>query len=103
MFRLIMALGIAAVLLPVEVIQDDRQEPSIKVSNLDTLSAAQSLYQDVMTFCDRNEQACITGKALAMKTLHSVRSGINRQLDTNVPTDVDPVKTGSVFSLQTDK
>lgn len=81
MLRLIIAMGISFALFP--SLDDEKihnqtivekpaaQAPS--VSSFDTLSAVNSVIQDLGDFCYRNEEACITGNAL-IKKAHLVAS-----------------------------
>ena len=71
------------------------------LSAMDTLSAANSLYQDVTRFCERNEEACITGKMLALNLATQARSALNTigGSKETPQTDMvqDDVVTGSVL------
>ena len=82
MFRLIVALGVAAMLIPEDVhfgVPDET--PSIantaQVSTVDTISAAHSLFTDLSQFCMRNEEACLTGQALVINIAHTANSALN--------------------------
>ena len=94
MLRLIIALGVAAVLLPAETITRSNTTEMSKVSTYDTFSAAQSLYADVTSFCDRNEEACITGKALVASAVHTIKGSINQIAQ-------EPDQTGSLDTITT--
>ncbi len=99
MFRLLIALGVAVVLLPAETITGNKEIEATKVTTYDAFSAAQSLYSDVSSFCDRNQETCVTGKAIAVSAVHKIRGGIqNFTQDSNktVPeAEIDLVKTAS--------
>ena len=101
MFRLMVALGVATLLLPTETITQNEEKAPVEVSALDTFGAAQSVLNDVMTFCERNEETCITGKALATKAAHGLKSTIGQvvqpqsaQPETAASTDA--ISTGSI-------
>lgn len=100
MFRLIIALGVAVVLLPAETITETKTTNTVKVTTYDTFSAAQSLYSDISTFCERNEETCITGKAIAVSAVNKIRSGINNfaqeKSAINSSQEIDWVKTSSI-------
>ena len=100
MFRLLMALGVAVVLLPAETITGNKEVETTKVSTYDAFSAAQSLYSDVSSFCDRNEETCVTGKALAVSAVQKLRGSIQKfaEQDNNIEpqSEIDPVKTSTV-------
>ena len=97
MFRLIIALGVAAVLLPAETITKSNTAETAKVSTYDTFSAAQSLYTDVTSFCNRNEEACITGKAIVASAVHTIKGSINQITQEPDQTGLlDTIKTSSV-------
>lgn len=102
MFRLIIALGVATVLLPAETItgkpDTTKKVENVEVSTYDTFSAAHSIYSDVTSFCDRNEETCITARALATSAVSKVRSGLNQlaQDTHSTHSELDPIKTSSV-------
>lgn len=100
MFRLIMALGVAAVLLPAETITDKKQAETVKVSTYDTFNAAHSLYSDVLSFCDRNEETCITGKAIATNMVHTIRGSLNQFTQegniVKISPEIDVIRTSTV-------
>ena len=84
MFRLVIAICIAVLLMPVDPDGVQLQETSTsdattsqEVSSLDVLSAAQSIYSDVSTFCHRNEETCETAKAFAKKSIVVLASFIS--------------------------
>jgi len=104
MFRLIIALGVATVLLPAETLTEagktETAEVSSQVSTYDAFNAAHSLYADVTSFCERNEETCITGKAIASKAVKTI-SGSLKQLadgsvDNQAQSQVDLTQTGAV-------
>lgn len=100
MFRLFMALGVAVVLLPAEAITGTTEVETTQVTTYDTFSAAQSLYSDVSSFCDRNEETCITGKAIAVSAVQKIRGGVQKFTQDNNNTkseaEIDLVKTSSI-------
>lgn len=103
MFRLIIALGVAGILLPAETVTDtvtENSQPAPQVSTYDAFSAAYSLYTDISSFCDRNEATCQTGKAIASTAVHKVTSGLKQiTSQQNLEQDnskVDLTHTGAV-------
>ena len=100
MFRLLIALGVAYMLLPKQVQQigDPAAEP-LQISAGDTLSAVQSVYNDVAGFCDRNPETCVTGAAIISELESKARAGLASLGEKNSAGTVetpDEVKTGSV-------
>lgn len=91
MLRLIIALVVCYVLFP--TMEDSNtvqtQETSIPlvdkptVSTFDTLSAVNSVIQDVGDFCDRNEEACITGSILISNAHHVAKTTIGGLIKEN--------------------
>ncbi len=104
MFRLIIALGLAAVLLPAETIREksanQKTVPTAEITTYDTFSAAHSIYSDISSFCERNVETCITGKALAQSAMMTVRGTLSKFTDQqdagNSSTEVDQIKTSSI-------
>ncbi len=108
MFRLVIAICIAVLLMPVDPdgvqLQNSASDaaPSQEVSSYDVLSAAQSIYTDVSTFCNRNEETCETAKAFAKKSIVVLASfisdlkGNSAESEKQEPvSSVDPVTTAS--------
>lgn len=104
MFRLIIALGVAAVLLPAETLTEaekiETAEVSPQVSTYDAFNAAHSLYADVTSFCERNEETCITGKALATKAVKTISSSLKQLADGSAhdpaKQELDLTQTGTI-------
>ena len=105
MFKLIVALGVAVMLLPEGIAANDEVQTTTGteaevVSTYDTLSAANSLYQDLVSFCDRNEEACLTGKALASNAVIYAQNALaalgEKQQLNSTPKTIDQVLTGSI-------
>ncbi len=81
MFRLIIALGVAGVLLPAETVTGSTSrtvDETPQVSTYEAFSAAHSLYSDITSFCERNEETCQTGKALASNAAQKIQSGLQQ-------------------------
>ena len=103
MFRLIIALGVAGVLLPAETVTgsvSDTAEVRPQVSTYEAFSAAHSLYADITSFCERNEETCLTGKAIASSAAHKITSGLKQitpqqNHEKNV-SNIDVTHTGAV-------
>lgn len=105
MIRLMVALGVAAMLMPEDVnLNIDtaklEQKETMAVSTVDTLSAANSVYRDVAYFCERNQEACLTGKAIvsnvfayAQNTIHALSQ---KQEVEPRETSIDDILTGSI-------
>ena len=105
MLRLIMALGVAAMLMPEDVsLNMARGMPEVaqemQVSTHDTFSAAYSVYEDLAGFCQRNEETCITGKALAARMANQALATLNAisAESSNTPPfqGTDPVVTSGI-------
>ncbi len=100
MFRLIIALGVAAVLLPAETVTGSKRVEAAKVTTYETFSAAQALYSDVSSFCERNVETCITGKALATNAVTTIRASLNQlaqgQNSPSPSLEVDLIKTSAI-------
>ena len=105
MFRLIFAIGVAAMLLPDHVhlsapVETQEYATMAPVTTFDTLSAAQSLYTDLSEFCDRNEEACVTGQAIVAKLAVTAKTALNSLQgevpDMPVEAVTDEVVTGSI-------
>ena len=85
MLRLIIALVACYVLFPTvegsnSVQPSEVPTPVVEtpaVSTFDTLSAASSVIQDVSDFCERNEEACITGSILISNAHKVAKSTLN--------------------------
>ena len=107
MFRLIIALGVAFLLLPADLVTEKPESFSAAVASaefdsMDTLNAILSTYDDVAGFCDRNVETCATGKAMINHAVIVASSSIS-QFSSNtgnavVPETTDPVATGSISS-----
>ena len=83
MFRLAMALFAAYLLLP-ENLRTETGAPAAmseshvaEVAAIDALGAAHSVYSDISGFCERNLEACETGKAVASIVVQKVRAGVS--------------------------
>ncbi len=108
MFRLIIALGVATLLLPAEAIQTSNKQQTLsedtpKVSSYDAYAAVQSLLSDITSFCDRNEETCLTGKSIATNTMNSIQNGIQsisrENTDAEFKQDAEPkdsITTGTI-------
>lgn len=103
MFRLIMALGVAGVLLPAETVTgpvSDNAQIVPQVSTYEAFSAAHSLYTDITSFCERNEATCQTGKAIASSAAYKITSGLkqitSQKNAEESASSVDPTHTGAV-------
>lgn len=100
MFRLLIALGVAAILLPAETISKTDVMTTQKVSAYEAYNAAHSLFMDVSTFCERNEETCTTGQALASSAINTVQRKLNgfasSQQDETPSKRLDIIETGAV-------
>ena len=103
MFRLIIALGVAGLLLPAETVTGSvsgTSESRPQVSTYEAFSAAHSLYADITSFCERNEETCLTGKAIALSAAHKITSGLKQITSQHKPEDntsiIDVTHTGAV-------
>ena len=75
MIRMVLAALIAFLLIPAEL-RPRLDEPMFTVSRDETLNAANTVLEDVGGFCERNQDACITGKTLIEEATESVRSAL---------------------------
>lgn len=103
MFRLIIALGVAGVLLPAETITGSASntvDVTPQVSTYEAFSAAHSLYADITSFCERNEETCQTGKAIASSAAQKVQSGLQQLTSQSSPNEsasnIDVTHTGAI-------
>lgn len=78
MLRLIIAATIAYFLIPVELRPDFSAGSSKTVTSGEALSAAGSVIRDIGAFCERNPDACDTGKTLINNAKESVASGLEK-------------------------
>ncbi|MEM7068246.1 MAG: DUF5330 domain-containing protein [Pseudomonadota bacterium] len=81
MIRLILALGVAGALWPIDHPDSSVSMPpkrmEFELSSMEILNAAYSIYEDVGSFCERNTETCITG-AEAFNTVYTnVQSRLN--------------------------
>jgi len=91
MLRLILALVVCYVLFP--TVEDSKTVDATEgfnlvvntptISTFDTLSAVNSVIHDVGSFCERNEEACITGSILISNAHQVAKSTIDELLDEN--------------------
>lgn len=104
MFRLAMALFAAYLLLP-ENLRTETGAPATvsenhvaEVAAIDALGAAHSVYADISGFCERNLEACETGKAVASIVVQKVRAGVSEFASTPKPeaAPMDQTLTGSI-------
>ena len=107
MFRLIIALGVAFLLLPADLVTEKPEKFSAAVASaefdsMDTLNAILSTYEDVASFCDRNVETCATGKAMinhAVIVANSSISQFSKTVENEAVSEAsDPVTTGSISS-----
>ena len=107
MFRLIIALGVAFLLLPADLVTEKPESFSAAVASaefdsMDTLNAILSTYDDVAGFCDRNVETCATGKAMinhAVIVANSSISQFSKTVENEAVSEAsDPVTTGSISS-----
>lgn len=92
MLRLIMALGIIYALNP-DIKSHNEQNVSktgktivtedIQVTTYDAFSAVNSVIQDLGQFCQRNEEACITGSTILTNAHSAAKSGLGGFVNTN--------------------
>lgn len=87
MQKLILAAIVAYLLLPEEFAPKLGVETSVSepVSAQDALGAAQDAFNDVGAFCERNKEACNTGKALISGARQTVLEGLNEGSEQTAP------------------
>lgn len=99
MLRLVIAIGIAMMLMPNDENKLAENETTIEVSALETLGAAKTVFDDVLQFCERNEEACLTGQTIFTKLGQKARSGFQQFAESRNPeqgSGTDQIKTSSV-------
>ena len=104
-------LTLVVALIPVN--QNDLPDGQRSISTLETVSLAQSVFEDLSSFCSRNSQACETGSILVSQMGMKAREGAKlaytwlddnygnkANIATNSPNEVsspiDPVSTSSI-------
>ena len=106
MLRLIIALGVAFMLLPEnhKPLETDStaapgpQTSAVQVDTFETLSAVNAVYEDMKQFCDRNQEACVTGQAILSQLGTQARKGIKDFsvfLHEQTAEEIDASSTGS--------
>ncbi len=75
MFFVKAAFWLALVIAFIPVSSEDLPVGDRAVSTVETVSLAKSVIDDVMTFCERNEQTCETGSVLASQMGAKAREG----------------------------
>lgn len=78
MLRLIITAAIAYFLIPVEFRPDFSGAETQTVTSGEALDAAGSVIRDLGSFCERNPDACDTGKTLLKNAKETVTSGIEK-------------------------
>jgi len=105
LFKATFMLAIVIALIPVR--QSDLPDGQRAVSTMETVGLAQSVMQDIGSFCERNEDTCTTGKVLLSQMGSKAREGaritytwLDERYGSNASqladTNVDGVKTSSV-------
>jgi len=84
MLRLLVAIGMAAMLWPLDennqALGVSDSMPEIEISSTDVINAAYAIVQDIGSFCERNAETCITGQ----QAFNSVATGVQSRLNTSV-------------------
>ena len=75
MFLIRAAFWLALVIAIIPVRQADLEEGQRPVTTMETVGLAQSVANDISSFCDRNEETCITGKVLVSQMGAKAREG----------------------------
>lgn len=113
MYRLILALGVAGLLLPPEALrqtQNVAQEAGVQLSQngtekqevttYDAFSAIHSVYYDVTNICSRNEEACSTAKKIAVNSFLAFKDSVAKLTDDkaekNIEENLDQTKTSTI-------
>ena len=93
MIRMILAAVIAYLLIP-EDLTPRIETGAIEISSEETLSAAQSVLEDVSGFCERNPDACETGNSLFEQIKGSIHSTLDEwsqnRADPGMPASPNP-------------
>ncbi|MGI9351977.1 MAG: DUF5330 domain-containing protein [Rhizobiaceae bacterium] len=85
MIKLLLAIGLAGVLWPVDNNNETLGMRGMNISSTDILSAAHSIYEDVGSFCNRNAETCITGQQAFQFVFTNIKTQI-LEFQSNKPT-----------------
>ncbi len=77
MIKLVLAIGIATALWPVDEHNRPLSVGSPDISAVDVMSAGYSILNDVAGFCERNVETCQTASTLAANSIGMVQSKIS--------------------------
>ena len=94
MIRLLLAIGLASALWPVDDNNETLGVRGINVSSADILSAAHSVYEDLGDFCNRNTETCLTGKQVFYSVSANVRAQV-LDFQSGTPTSSSEELSGS--------
>ncbi len=75
MFLIRAAFWLNLVIAIIPVRQVDLEEGQRPVTTMETVGLAQSVANDISSFCDRNEETCTTGKVLISQMGAKAREG----------------------------
>ncbi|MEM9329957.1 MAG: DUF5330 domain-containing protein [Pseudomonadota bacterium] len=90
MIRLIIAIGLASALWPIDENNEMLSVSGVEISSTDLLSAAHSVYQDVGGFCERNTETCITGQQIFYSVKSTVQSRLQSEAAPEQPQPGEP-------------
>lgn len=105
MFLIRAAFWLALVIAIIPVRQADLEDGQSPVTTMETVGLAQSVADDISSFCDRNEETCTTGKVLISQMGAKAREGariVYTWLDdrygnpNGVDSKSDQISTGSI-------
>ncbi|MEM9279951.1 MAG: DUF5330 domain-containing protein [Pseudomonadota bacterium] len=76
MIRLMLAIGLAGALWPIDENNETLGVRGVEISSIDLFHAANSVYTDVSSFCDRNVETCETGSQIVQSVSSNIMSRI---------------------------
>jgi len=98
MFRLVFWICLLVMFIPTNGTRED--SALSQATAAETLSAAQSIYHDILGFCHRNPQTCETGEYMVSKIELKARVGAGMIMDyleeNRISSNIDPVETSSI-------
>ena len=74
-------------------------KPSYDITAFDSMSALQATFNDLSTFCDRNSEACHTGKTALLEAKYQIQVAMGKFMNSTAAQSTagtDPMMTGSV-------
>jgi hypothetical protein len=103
MLRLLIAACLVYILLPTNLEPRQLSGADGTVSTISALTAADAIARDIYGICERNREACETGKSILNATKRTVlafigsgsETGLTQDTNTDVDAEVSPQTTGT--------